>query len=222
MEFFRGELLSWGMAYLHDQFGFSSEEAERVFSRYIGINFDCCHLAIQFEDLAASLDRLKREGILVSKIHLSAALKGKENGIDRLGDFLDEVYLHQVKARIGGSPQLISWEDLPLALPGLKILPDLQEFRCHFHVPFYWNGDELLGTTRDDLTPRFWDRVRGGISTHLEVETYTFGVMPPDLRPPNLAAALAEELRYVMAKMNHNQTSLVGGNILKKRPAGLL
>jgi hypothetical protein len=217
VEFFSGELLSWGSAYLHDQFGFSLAEAERVLRRYIGINFDCCHLALQFEDLAASLDRLRREGILISKIHLSAALKGREPGLDRLGDFLDAVYLHQVKARAGGRRELLSWEDLPLALPGLKLLPNLDEFRCHFHVPLYWEGDDRLGTTRDDLTARFWDRVRAGASSHLEVETYTFAVMPPDLRPPDLATALAEELRFVLGKMNHQQATLLGGGHLRKR-----
>lgn len=210
VEFYNGELLSWGAAYLHDHFGFSLEDAAAAIRRYIGVCFDCCHLAIQFEDLSASLDRLKREGILVSKIHLSAAIKGRAEAEARMADFLDDVYLHQVKAVTTASPALLSWVDLPEALAGLKVIPNLKEFRCHFHVPFYWDGDGVIGTTRDELNSRFWDRVRGGVTQHLEVETYTFGVMPPDLRPAKLSDALATELRHCLARVDSNNATIRG------------
>jgi sugar phosphate isomerase/epimerase len=216
LEFFQGELLSWGAAYLHDHFGFEFKEVDAIIRRYIGICFDCCHMAIQYEDLAASLDRLKREGVLISKVHISAALRGTPGSEERLAAFQDDVYLHQVKAKVRNERQLLSWHDLPTALPGLGLVPNLQEYRCHFHVPLYWGGEPGLGTTRDDLTSRFWDRIRSGACQHLEVETYTFGVMPPDLRPERLSDAIAEELKYALAKAGGMQSVVMPKKTMKR------
>src|SRR6266516_1029672 len=42
---------------------------------HLGVNYDCCHLAVEFEQPAAALARLRQHQIKVSKIHLSSALK---------------------------------------------------------------------------------------------------------------------------------------------------
>ena len=71
---------------------------EEIIRKRIGVNYDCCHLAIEFEDAHEGLDSLVKNGIRLSKLHLSSALSAKptENNLLRLKDFIEPVYLHQV------------------------------------------------------------------------------------------------------------------------------
>ncbi|MCB1128721.1 MAG: metabolite traffic protein EboE, partial [Verrucomicrobiae bacterium] len=73
LHFYQNQLIPVGSAWLSAQSGMGRDEAEAVIRRHVGINFDCCHLAIQYESLADSLARLMGAGVKISKIHLSAA-----------------------------------------------------------------------------------------------------------------------------------------------------
>src|SRR5690606_3722432 len=77
----------------------SDPEAARL-QPYLGVNYDCCHLAVEFERPAEALDRLVRAGIRISKIHLSSALRVKPDAAGRaaLAAFVEPTYLHQVVA----------------------------------------------------------------------------------------------------------------------------
>ena len=157
-------------------------------------------MALQFEDLAASLGRMREEGIRVPKVQLSAALRiaGGPNITPRLRDFCDPVYLHQVKRRAAGGG-VDSCRDLADALaagPGAQ-----GEWRVHFHVPLYFGGDAELKSTRDALDDEFLRAVGGGATEHLEIETYTFSVLPECVGALDLTASVAEEYRWVMRRM---------------------
>ena len=43
--------------------------------QFLGVNYDTCHLAVEYEEPRAALGRLREAGVKISKIHLSSALK---------------------------------------------------------------------------------------------------------------------------------------------------
>jgi hypothetical protein len=175
--------------------------AEQVVRRHLGICLDTCHAAIAFEDPGHALDCLAAEGIPVPKIQLSAALRTAQPAAAReaLRAYAEPVYLHQVGAR-GASGEPLAWADLPNALNDAR-WDDLAEARVHFHVPLFWGGAGVLQTTAEDLGPGFFARLRNGASPHLEVETYTFQVLPQELRCGTVAESVSREMEWALARL---------------------
>ncbi len=180
LSFFKDRVLLQASRQLAYEHGLTRPAAEALLRAHLGLCLDTCHLAIQGEDLADSTRRVLGEGVLISKVQLSAALVCPSAATfrRRMPAFDDGVYLHQTVARGPGGARL-AYTDLPQALADLPA--DATDARVHFHVPMYWGGDGELATTRDALTPAFRDLLLQAASPHLEIETYTFAVMPPDL-----------------------------------------
>lgn len=177
-------------------------DAEALVRRHLGVCFDTCHVALQYEDLTESLRAYQFEGIRISKIQLSAALQAQSNGetFAALRPFAEPVYLHQVKGRAKSGARF-SWYDLPTALDELPRYSDVEELRVHFHVPLFFTGTGPLQSTIETLTPDFFHELRGGICSHLEIETYTFDVLPPDVHPGDIVKSIAHEYSWVMGKI---------------------
>jgi len=196
--FFTRELIPEGSAWLARNKGCSSVAAETVLRRHIGICFDTCHLAVQFEDLVRSLQTIHDSGIRISKMQISAAIRTEpvEASLRQLRPFVDPVYLHQVKSRSMAGGAITAYPDLTASLldhprPGT-------EWRIHFHVPLYIGEYGLLHSTGPEVTPAlFRAAVEAGVK-HFEIETYTFGVLPEPLRKKNIADSIAEEYQWVL------------------------
>lgn len=165
--------------------------------RYLGVCLDTCHAAVAFEQPAATWERLVQAGVPVPKIQISAAL---ECGADPspLAEWEDPIYLHQVRARRRNGERL-SWLDLPEALREWPA--DLQIARIHYHVPLHWEGNPCLTSTRSLLDPSFWARVRSGAAPHVEVETYTYNVLPQELRGAGPDDSIAREFTWVLSRV---------------------
>jgi len=162
--------------------------------RYIGVCLDTCHAAMQFEDPSAALLSYAAEGVAVSKVQLSAALEVAADHADRqrLRDFDDGVYLHQVKSSSGQS-----WPDLPaLFAAGDSARGQL---RVHCHVPLHWRGDGGLKSTFPSVQPGFAEALGASGCRHVEVETYTFDVLPAEVRGRSLTGNLLRELEAGLA-----------------------
>lgn len=200
--FFKDALLRKGREMLRAKAGCKPAAAEAMIRRHIGVCFDTCHLAIAFEDLTQSLDRFRNEGIRISKVQISAAPEVKVTShIGRvLQPFCEPVYLHQVQA-IAGDGALRSWNDLPDALRDIPSCAGLKRLRAHFHVPLFFEGTRFLRTTAACLTTQFWERIRAGCSEHLEIETYTFGVLPARLRSAGVVKSIVREYQWVFERM---------------------
>ncbi|MBW8863346.1 MAG: metabolite traffic protein EboE, partial [Verrucomicrobia bacterium] len=150
---------------------------------HLGVNYDTCHFAVEYEEPQNALCCLIGHGIKISKIHLSSALKvaPTPEACEALKKFSDDVYLHQVVARDAAGARRI-FRDLPdaLAYKAARGAGDQEEWRIHFHVPlhapaappFENTNDHLLGVL--DLLADYPD-----ICSHLEMETYTWEVLPP-------------------------------------------
>ncbi len=200
--FFEERLLKTGRAFLTRRRGCSPDQAEAEIRRHLGVCFDACHAAIQFEELEPSLQAFRSAGLRVSKVQLSAALEvhNERSQLEALRPFVEPVYLHQVKARTRMGT-LRSWNDLPDALRDIHPRGEVERIRIHFHVPLHWHGDHLLGTTASQLTPAFLKAACADPVTHLEIETYTFDVLPDPIRAADVVESVAQEYRWVLDRI---------------------
>jgi hypothetical protein len=176
--------------------------AAEALRRHLGVCYDVCHAAVEFEDAKASIELLRSKGIPIPKLQLSAALK--VDRIDRetarhLRPFDEPVYLHQVVARNGAG--LTRYTDLPQALADIDRTLG-SEWRVHFHVPIFLEAMERFSTTQDFLREVLALHRQRPISDHLEVETYTWDVLPERYRATPVAAAIARELGWVRQQLD--------------------
>lgn len=198
-DFFESDLSSLGVSRLAVLRGCSKSKAEEMFRQHLGICFDTCHMAIQFEDLRQSLSLLRRNGIRVSKIHLSAALTAipTPETREQLRAFCDPVYLHQVKAK-GDQGFISSYGDLQEALDKTNRHGEKEsEWRIHFHVPLYFKGQGGVRSTADELSA---DLMKEALKTgceHFEIETYTFDVLPQEMRSRGVIQSIVDEYGWV-------------------------
>lgn len=156
--------------------------------KFVGVNYDCCHLGVEFETAKAALDRIAGAGLRLSKLHLSSALRVKPDAAGRqaLSAFNEPVYLHQVvvgNARTGEVRR--RFVDLPEALADAEPSRPDDEWRVHFHVPLHAAPGVPFSDTRDHLMGALdWLAAHPGACRHLEMETYTWEVLPAALRLP--------------------------------------
>ncbi|MFG2510842.1 metabolite traffic protein EboE [Streptomyces sp. NPDC048584] len=166
----------------------------------VGICVDTCHLATSFEDPHTALDDLTRAGVPVVKSQLSAALHAEHPHLpevrEALAAFAEPRFLHQTRTATPAG--LRGTDDLGEALAG-DTLPDAAPWRSHFHVPLHAAPAAPLTSTLPVLKSVL-TRLVGGphpLTRHLEVETYTWQALPPELRPrgrTQLADGIAAEL----------------------------
>jgi sugar phosphate isomerase/epimerase len=171
--------------------------------RHLGVCLDTCHMALQFEEPSDALARLAAAGIRISKVQLSAALEADAApaSLAALRAYDEPVYLHQVRARSAGGATA-AWTDLPQALAELPGTPAAEAVRVHFHVPLFWEGAGALRSTASALSPAFFARLKLGATEHLEIETYTFGVLPEAQRAIGAVESLAREFQWVLARLS--------------------
>jgi sugar phosphate isomerase/epimerase len=159
----------------------------------VTICFDACHSAVAYEDPDEALAALDEGGIRIGKAQLSAALKLPVIARAELERFADPIYLHQVTQR-SKDGTLASWQDLPEALADDGD-GDGEEWRVHFHVPIFMERYGALESTQDHLRGVI-ERVRGRTS-HLEIETYTWDVLPAELKASSVDS-IAREYEWVL------------------------
>ena len=180
----------------------------------VGTCLDACHAAVEFEDPLASLTNATAASSPLSKIQFTSALSlraSRRSDIDALLALDEPRYLHQVTARTADG-HLLRVGDLPelrakLGEPGGELWWRDTELRCHFHVPVDLAAVGGLGTTREhaDATlsaaldhPELW----GTEELHVEIETYTWDVLPREARGPGeLVDGLEREYRHVIERL---------------------
>jgi hypothetical protein len=166
----------------------------------LGVNYDTCHLAVEYEEPGEALAQLQRHQIKVSKLHLSSALKAQPTAAARtaLAGFADNVYLHQVIAR-GAEGKLARYRDLDDAL---RAAAPAEEWRVHFHIPLPCPATEWFEPTTDHLLGVFDVlKAQPGLCSHLEMETYTWEVMPAALKSVSVVEQLAAEYDWCLERL---------------------
>jgi sugar phosphate isomerase/epimerase len=176
----------------------ASEFLAGLAPEWIGLCLDACHLAVQFETAEGAVARLADAGVPVVKAQVSSALRVPEPATARafLDDFAEPRFLHQVRERVGAG--VAGTDDLPQALDGG--LPASSEWRVHFHVPVH----AAEHTTQAELEATL-AALAGGpspVTRHLEVETYTWGVLPDGPGGDDgLVEGLAAELAWTRDRL---------------------
>jgi hypothetical protein len=180
------------------------EPAQGLVDNFLGITYDTCHFALQYEQAHEAIARLNSGGAPVVKFHLSSALRLKPTDVAlaRLAQMHEPTYLHQTMGRAKDG-SIVRFKDIPLALAGIDQLRTLDEVRVHFHVPV--NAERLsdeFTTTHDHLKAAL-DVIAHtpGACRELEIETYTWEVLPPELRTADVADMIAEEYRWTLAEL---------------------
>jgi hypothetical protein len=176
-------------------------DAERLLRRHLGVCLDTCHASVEFEAPLDAWRRLEQAGISVPKVQISAGLRLPEATPERLralGAFAEEVYLHQTVVR--NDAGLTRYLDLPDALAAESAVG--AEWRVHFHVPIFLRELGPFESTQPDLLPLLHELAAVADCPHLEVETYTWDVLPAEFRNVPVEEAIARELRFVDAEMS--------------------
>lgn len=187
----------------------AAELLSQVDTRWVGVCLDACHLAVQFEDPMRALACLRDAEVPVVKTQVSTALSVPRPSAPStraaLESFVEPRFCHQTRERHADG-RISGTDDLDEALAGA--LPGDDEWRVHFHTPVHWSGDRDLGvgTTQDHLRKTlaalFGDG--GQRAHHLDVETYTWTVLPPEQRPDGdagLIEGLARELLWTKDRL---------------------
>jgi sugar phosphate isomerase/epimerase len=172
----------------------------------IGVTYDACHHAVEFEDAGQNLTQLRDAGIRLAKIHLSSALRLIPNNesLAALRRFEEPVYLHQVIAR-DSAGNLRRWRDLPEALKEMENVSTSSrgtEWRVHFHVPLHAAPEPPLFDTRAQLVDVFDFLARDpSCCSHLEMETYTWAVLPESIRSTKVEEQIAAEYAWTLGEL---------------------
>jgi hypothetical protein len=187
---------------------------------HLGVNYDTCHFAIEFEEPHDAIGRLRAHGIRLSKIHISNALQLRPSpaALAQLATFADDVYLHQVIARRQDG-SLTRFKDLPLVLnqstngserPG-------EEWRVHFHVPLHSKPPGEFDTTAAHVVGLFkLLQAEPRLCSHLEMETYTWAVLPEALKTRDVSEQILGEYQWTLARLREHGLAPASANVPRK------
>lgn len=203
ISWYRQYLLPMGVTYLSRQLKLNKADAITALKQHVRICYDVCHFAVGYEDHALIIKRLQEEGIQIGKIQISAALvagmspvpEEREGVVKAFSQFNESTYLHQVVALQKGG-ELKRYPDLPEALEN-AYLPDTTEWRSHFHVPLFVENYGVLKSTQDDIRKVLNIHKKKPIASHLEVETYTWEVLPKKMKL-KLTESIIREMKWVI------------------------
>ncbi|MEZ4901294.1 MAG: metabolite traffic protein EboE [Spirosomataceae bacterium] len=202
IEWYVNYLLPKGIAFLVEKYGLTPQEAREALLTHIQLCYDVCHFAVSYEDPQTIVNQLTELGIKVGKIQISSALKiglhdNKAAKLQAIEAFEEPVYLHQVVAKTkDGNFQ--KYPDLSEALAADTTLHS--EWRVHFHVPLFIASYGLLDSTQANIVQTLNVQKSTPFTHHLEVETYTWGVLPADMQKP-IGESIVRELAWVKAQL---------------------
>lgn len=189
-------------ASLAGQTGLSEGDAAAALRDHLGMVYDICHQAVEFEDISASLRALADAGIPVFKLQEAAAVRTPEvtqEKVDALRRFADTVYLTQtVEKKDGKLTRFLNLED---AFEAWERDPGPREWRTHFHVPVFLDDLGDFRTTRFAIEDALAFHKENKLSPHLEIETYTWDVLPEHLKTGDIVDYVEMELDWVRKQL---------------------
>lgn len=209
IDFFAHHLLPTGAGYLMGKMAITHQAAEEVTRTHLRVCYDVCHFAVEYEPPIQVLAQLQAADIRVGKIQISAALKAalpatnRTEIAERFTALSESTYLHQVVVR-NQDESFTRYMDLPQALPHIHE-SQAAEWRTHFHVPVFVADYQNLQSTRDDIVEVLRLNQLQPFTSHLEVETYTWEVLPETLKI-DLATSIRRELEWVLATLRTNSS----------------
>ncbi|MEY4933484.1 MAG: hypothetical protein RLZZ403_1804 [Pseudomonadota bacterium] len=183
--------------------GTNAEEARTILRRHIGTVYDICHQAVEYEDISVSLQKLVDNDIPVFKLQEAAAMQVPNvtpAAVAELRKWADSVYLTQtIEKKDGKLNRFLNLEDAIAAYekdPGGE-----REWRIHFHVPVFLESlGEHFKTTRFAIAEALAFHRKNPLSAQLEIETYTWDVLPSHLKTGDIVDYVTLELEWVKSQ----------------------
>ncbi len=203
ISWYRHQLIPQGTTFLRKHLSYDKEQAVAAIREHVRLCYDICHFAVGYEDHAAIIRELEMQSIRVGRVQISAALKAaiapnpsdRDKVIEAFRPFNESTYLHQVVAR-NEDGTFTRYPDLPEALDDARN-PAVREWRSHFHVPLFVEDYGVLKSTQSDIKTVLALLNEKRFADFLEVETYTWEVLPKDTRLP-LEDSIVRELEWVL------------------------
>lgn len=195
--FFDAYLIPIAQGFLVEELSISAGEVMALVKRHITMCYDICHFSLAYEEPKTTFQKLLESGIGIGKIQVSAALKilYVEDEIEAIWESLarfdEPTYLHQVTEMIEG--RVHTYNDLPIVLEERKTFTEL---RAHFHVPIFLEQFGKLYATQDHILKVTEYLKEKTISNHLEIETYTWDVLPKELKR-DLSDSIVREIEWL-------------------------
>ncbi|CAN5537149.1 metabolite traffic protein EboE [soil metagenome] len=179
--------------------GLAGSEVQGLVRRHLGVVFDICHQSVEFEDIAASLNLLYAAGIPIFKLQAAAALRVPDvtpGAVEALMAFTDTIYLSQTTELRDG--ELVRYLNLSDAIAAWRTDPGgTREWRIHFHVPVFFDHLGEFRTTRSGIEAALAVHAATPLSDHLEIETYTWDVLPDHLKNGDVTDYVSRELEWL-------------------------
>ncbi|MCD2422487.1 metabolite traffic protein EboE [Niabella pedocola] len=207
IHWYKNVLLKTGAKQLHQKLDIPLSKATALLRKHVRLCYDICHAAVNYEVHADQIIQLQKSGIKIGKIQISAALKAgftkkKEQNdtlLEAINQFLEPTYLHQVISR-SHQQELSVYPDLPEALKSVDAAP-AKEWRIHYHVPIFTKRIPPLSTTQEDIITLLNIHKQTPLTQHLEIETYTWEVLPKSLKK-DIAGSITREMKWVIKQLN--------------------
>jgi hypothetical protein len=184
--------------------GVNEDQAREILRRHIGTVYDICHQAVEYEDVSASLQSLVDNDIPVFKLQEAAAVRIPQvsaASVKALSEYVDSIYLTQtIERRDGKLNRFLNLQD---AFAAFKKDPGGQrEWRTHFHVPIFLEDlGQHFKTTRFAIEEALAFHKRTPLSTQLEIETYTWDVLPDHLKTGDIVDYVVMEIEWVRSQL---------------------
>lgn len=177
----------------------NSQVERTAVNEHLGVCYDVCHQSVEYEDVAASIRSLADAGIRINKVHITNAIEvpapaTNPVALETLARYAEPRYLHQTFARRSDGTIIHQLDlDAELCRQPKEEFREAPSWRVHFHVPVDLEELGPLRTTRPDLIRALAAVRQLEYAPHLEVETYTWEVLPDGGRP-NLVEGFSKEL----------------------------
>ena len=192
------------LAALAAELAVDTAQARDILKRHVGTVYDICHQAVEFENISVSLQSLVDNDIPVFKLQEAAAVRVPSvtaAAVDALREYADSVYLTQtIELRDGKLNRYLNLQD---AFAAFEREPTgKREWRIHFHVPVFLEdlGDHFK-TTRFAIEEALAFHKRSPLSAQLEIETYTWDVLPEHLKTGDIVDYVVMELDWVRGQL---------------------
>ena len=207
VDFFNNYIIKKGIPSITEKLKCDSNHADTVIREHFQLCYDVCHFAVGYENPKDALAKIKSEKIKIGRIQISAALGSglissesqKESIKQQLKRFDEPTYLHQAVVKEKNN-ELVRFPDLGVALDQLDN-PDYTEIRTHYHVPVFTEKYGELVSTQQDIIQTLAVWSEQNFTNHLEVETYTWDVLPENMRT-DIVSCVVRELDWVIKTIN--------------------
>ena len=187
---------------LADKTGLHPADAAIAMKRHMGVVFDIGHQAVGYEDIPTSLQKLVDNDVQIVKLQEAASMRMAEvtqKTVDALQPYAKTIYLSQTcQKKDGKTTWFLNLED---AFEDWYKNPGPREWRTHFHVPVFLNDLGAFGTTRFALEEALAFHKKTPLSTHLEIETYTWDVLPDHLKTGDIVEYVTREIDWVKGEL---------------------